>query len=156
MRRCVSIVVVIMVGCGGAGSGTPSRAEVCADLCARYVGCGIQRPACESECTADRLFRDDFYPLLVECIDASCSNIGEACFVMVRDDLSVLPAETAFVADCEAHETMCGVPFTPDLCHAEDVRFFSTAYIETDLQGCLDLACGAVKACLEEKILDSF
>src|SRR6186713_2308092 len=78
MRRCVSIVVVIMVGCGGAGSGTPSRAEVCADVCARYVGCGIQRPACESECTADRLFRDDFYPLLVECIDASCSNIGEA------------------------------------------------------------------------------
>jgi hypothetical protein len=153
MRR---LFFMLLLGCGGGSSGTGSRAEVCADLCARFAECGSENPTCVEDCTAEELFREDLYPLLLDCAEASCANIGEGCFVMAQDDLSVLPEETAFIASCEAKETECGAPFTRDFCHAEDIRFFAADYIETDLASCLDLACTDVEACLEEKIFDSF
>jgi hypothetical protein len=170
MGRLLGVLVGCLAGaaCGGgagAGDGTPlpgdEAAALCDDACAHAVSCAWETDAaaCTSACTSlAPMFRGDGYREWVECLAAAActtENAGEACYLDAVGAVATRPDHETYASQCTAAQAQCpGLP--AGVCDIDQVVLFSDAYMQSQVLPCLQMACDALAACLEERVLDAF
>lgn len=168
----------MLVGCSGddsSGDGSENDAgvgavdaDVSADLeavcqgsCDHAVDCEWLADAdgCADDCAGSlEMFRLDAVLLQWACLgEVACEtdNPGETCFVEIIPQLDAHAVHDQYHADCTAADAECG-GLPGDVCAVVEVIMFNDTYMENEVMPCLDLECDALRACLEEKVLDAF
>jgi hypothetical protein len=168
MRALLPVLIGVVVGCGGGSGAEPGAplpadevADLCRDGCTHFVECGwATEELCETECTGvASMWRGDGFRPWIECmIAAPCASgdgTDEICYVDTIETMEPRSVHDEFLAGCSAAATRC-----PDTslngCDLENVIMFSDPYMTTEVLPCFELACDALSACLETKVLDAF
>ena len=168
MRYTAVVVGVMVAACGGGdgGGGDPlppdEIEDLCADACDHAVSCGWETDgaACRAECASTyTIWRGEGLRLWVDCLlRADCGQgpiAGEACYIEATVNVDARPVHHDFVTACDQARAAC--PTTAlNGCDLQEVILFSDDYMTGQVLPCFDLACDALSACLEEKVLDAF
>jgi hypothetical protein len=169
------MIAALSIACGGDddgaggsdGGGAPDAGgqgdleELCASSCAHAVECGWEtdQAGCVAEClTGPDMFRLDGLEAQLSCLaglDCATDNPGETCYVETVADLEPHAVHQQYNSDCTAAATDCG-GLPGDVCAIDGVIMFSDTYMEEQVMPCFELACEALRACLEENVLDAF
>ncbi len=160
MLRRASVVIVLLMGCGGddGGSGDPSGEPIPADegasLCGAFAahadecGWGGNVNGFDWNCgDATIVWRGDAFRSFVDCASGlACDGAGASCYTAAVDAVDPLDVHAAYSSRCNSRLDECPELATID-CRSSAFELYTNAIVE-ELTACFDEECTAIEDCL--------